>query len=60
MQDSKLSFSDDMKAKGYVRRSLWMKSKDWDALSELLNELGYRHPGSMVAKLIAEKLKEQR
>lgn len=60
MQESKLSFSDDMKAKGYVRRSLWMKSKDWDALSELLDELGYKHPGSMVAKLITEKLQKQR
>lgn len=59
MQNEKMTFSDDMRAKGFDRKGIWMKRNDWRELEKLMDELGYKHPGSMIAKLIAEKLKDQ-
>lgn len=59
MQNEKMTFSDDMKAKGFRRSAIWMKHNDWRDLEKLMEEMGYKHAGSLIAKLIAEKLQKQ-
>jgi hypothetical protein len=60
MQDKKMTFSDDMRAKGFHRSALWMKEQDWENLKTLMDLMGYKYSGSLIAKMVAEKLKELR